>query len=126
MKGVISEWFYSALGGIKAAEGAIAFKEIIVAPKPVGDVEWVNAEHRSMYGYIKSSWCKSGNKFKLNVRIPVNTTALIYVPAKDWETVTEGGVQACGAEGVTLAGIEGDSAVFEVGSGDYAFVSQLP
>lgn len=34
----------------------------------------------SPYGWITSEWTKEKNSFKLHVRIPVNSTANVYLP----------------------------------------------
>ena len=56
--------------------------------------------------------------------VPPNTTALVYVPSSDG-SVTESGKAAEQAAGVKFLRREGQAAVFEVGSGDYAFQSSL-
>jgi alpha-L-rhamnosidase len=61
----------------------------------------------------------------MDVTIPVNTTATVYVPAKDAAGVTESGKPAAKAEGVKVLQMENDAAVFAVGSGHYHFQSNL-
>ena len=58
--------------------------------------------------------------------IPANTSATVVVPAKDPAAVTEGGKPAAEAEGVKFLSSEEEAAVFEVGSGTYAFTSRVP
>ena len=57
--------------------------------------------------------------------IPVNTTATVYVPAKDAVGVTESGKPAAQANGVKFLRMENNAAVYEVGSGTYRFQSTL-
>ena len=59
----------------------------------------------------------------MDVTIPPNTTATVYVPAKDSKSVTESGKQAAKAEGVKFLRMEKDRAVYEVSSGCYRFCS---
>lgn len=121
MFGDIDAWMYEALAGINPDPADPGFKHIIIRPNPVGDLKWAKAHHRTMYGMIKSSWKLDGGKFALDIEIPANTTASVYVPAALANDVTEGGKPAAQAEGVKFVRIEGDRAVFEVGSGVYAF-----
>jgi alpha-L-rhamnosidase len=58
------------------------------------------------------------------VTIPANTRASVYVPAKNAERVTEGGVPASRAAGVRFVTMEDGAAVFNVGSGTYRFVAR--
>jgi hypothetical protein len=58
----------------------------------------------------------------MNVVIPANSTATVYVPGKN---VTEDGVPAANAEGVTFLKMGKDVSVYEVESGSYNFESAL-
>jgi alpha-L-rhamnosidase len=55
--------------------------------------------------------------------IPANTTATVYVPANPGAKVTEGGKPAESAEGVRFVRTQGNAVRYEVGSGEYTFVS---
>ena len=59
----------------------------------------------------------------MTIEVPANTTATVYVPAKDAAQVTESGGPVDQADGVKLLRMEEGRAVFEVGSGAYAFRS---
>ena len=74
-----------------------------------------------MRGRIVSEWKKDGASLKLNVVIPANTTAMVYVPAGDVNAVTEGGKPAGNSEGVKFLRMEANAAVFSIGSGSYTF-----
>ena len=76
-----------------------------------------------MYGRIVSNWKREGAELTMEVTIPPNTTATVYVPAKDSKSVMESGKQAAKAEGVKFLRMEKDRAVYEVGSGCYRFCS---
>jgi alpha-L-rhamnosidase len=80
MLGHIMEWFYEGLGGIRPADGAVAYNKIVIRPQPVGDVTSAKASYQSAYGLISSDWKKQGKIFDLTIHIPVNTTASVYLP----------------------------------------------
>jgi alpha-L-rhamnosidase len=80
MLGHIMEWFYQGLAGISQAANSVAYKNIVIRPQVVGDVTHAAASFQSPYGEIKSAWKKTGNIFELNVTVPVNTVAEIYLP----------------------------------------------
>lgn len=61
----------------------------------------------------------------LAVTIPPNTTATVYVPTEDVESVRESPKPAAKAEGVTFLGMDAGKAVLAVGSGRYRFASKL-
>jgi alpha-L-rhamnosidase len=62
----------------------------------------------------------------LNVTIPTNTTATIWIPAKDAGSVTESGRPAAQSVGIRFLRLDDHTAVYAVGSGTYAFDSVLP
>ncbi|MBL7741829.1 MAG: family 78 glycoside hydrolase catalytic domain [Chitinophagaceae bacterium] len=81
MLGHLMEWFYEGLAGIKQSPDSIAYKKIEIRPQPAGDITFANASYHSPYGEIRSDWKRTGKSFELNVTIPVNTTAEIFLPA---------------------------------------------
>jgi len=122
--GDISTWFYQTLVGINLDPKEIAFKHTIIRPRPIGDLTWVNAAHESMYGTIHSSWRIDDGDFFLNITIPANTSATVYIPTVSAGDITESGKPADKADGVNLIKTEAGSAVYRVQSGKYAFVSK--
>jgi alpha-L-rhamnosidase len=76
----------------------------------------------SPYGRIVSSWAnKPGEPFILNVTVPANTTAYVYVPATSADRVAESDLPLDPASGIRFVKMEGDRAVFEVPAGSYRF-----
>ena len=126
MLGHINEWFYHDLAGIQCDPAAVGFKKVVIKPVPIGDLSWVKAHYDSLYGRIVSNWQLETRNLKLDVTIPINTTATVYVPAKDAAGVTESGKPATKAKGVKFLRTENGAAVYEVGSGIYRFESAWP
>ena len=112
MLGQIQEWFYHDLAGIQS--GGDGFKQINIAPQPVGDVTWVKASYDSVRGRIISNWKRAGGKFTLVVTIPPNTTANVYLPAQSPDLV-------CQSKGTTFIRMQNKVAIFGIGSGTYNF-----
>ena len=81
---------------------------------------WVSA------GPIATAWTLEDQTLELNVTIPANTTATVYLPARDAARVMEGGKPAPQADGVRLVGMQDDIVVLEIGSGHYRFTSRMP
>ncbi|HON48042.1 MAG TPA: family 78 glycoside hydrolase catalytic domain [Kiritimatiellia bacterium] len=124
MFGDLSAWSYQYLGGIRLADSvstiavtddpqAVAFKRFIIAPEPVAGLDWVKAEHDSPYGLIRSEWRRENGVFTLEVEVPANTEATIYLPVKpDAKNVTAD---------VPPIQSDRDRMAFRVGSGCYRF-----
>ena len=119
-------WFYQGLAGIRPDESGPAFKKIIIKPAVVGDLTWVKCGYDSIHGKIVSNWRRDGDKLTMEVTIPINTTAVVYVPAKDAAEVTESGKSAGKMAGVRFLRVQDGAAVYAVGSGAYQFQSTLP
>jgi len=123
MLGHIQQWFFEGLGGI--APGSASFKKIIIKPAIVGDLTWVKASYNSMHGLIATHWIRKGNNLELNVEIPANTTATVYVPAKDGNSIKLNGQPALDSESVRLVKVTGDMVVLEIVSGKYKFTALM-
>lgn len=67
---------------------------------------------------------KGDDSFTLEVSVPANTTATIYVPATDATSVTESARPIHAAGGVRFLRMEGNRIVLAVDSGRYRFVSR--
>jgi alpha-L-rhamnosidase len=91
MLGHVMEWFYAGLGGIGQAEHSSAFKEIIFQPQLAGDLNEVKTSFHSPYGLIRSEWKRKGSAFHIEVEIPHNTTATLFLPTGDRNTVKVNG-----------------------------------
>ena len=81
-------------------------------------------DYQSIYGLIKSGWKKDASGFKLQVLIPVNTTAEIWLPAKENVLITEGGKSISSLNEIKLLKYEKGYAVFAAGSGEYEFLAK--
>jgi len=82
MLGHLMEWFYAGLGGIYQAENSVAYSEIIIAPKPVGDIKWVKCSFSSPKGKITSDWKKSNHSFMLKIEVPENAEGMVVLPTE--------------------------------------------
>ena len=119
--GSCEQWMFASLAGIDT-DGA-GFKKLVIRPTPGQGITWVKADYDSIQGKIATSWKADGGRLTLDVTIPPNTTATVYVPAKDASGVTESGKPAAQAKGVKFLRMENGAAVYEVESGRYQFGS---
>lgn len=113
-------WFYTGLAGIRPASPG--YKNITIKPAVVGDLTWARAEQLSPFGPIRSSWRLAPNHhLTLDVTIPPNTTAIIYVPTTHPDSVTESNNPAAQSPSVHFLRADDRYAIYEVGSGHYLF-----
>ncbi|WP_262704197.1 MULTISPECIES: alpha-L-rhamnosidase [Streptomyces] len=115
--GSVGEWMYQNITGI--APAAPGFREILIRPRPGGEVRSAEGRYDSLYGPVTTRWSQGGDNgedFTLTVSIPVNTTARIWVPARRAADVT--------ASGARLLRMADGCAVFAVGSGTHHFLTR--
>jgi len=91
MMGQIEEWFYRSLAGIVPDETNPGFKHFFIQPEIVGDMTFVKASYKSVYGVIVSEWEKKEGQLILKIEIPANTSATIKLPIAKKQTVTING-----------------------------------
>ena len=123
--GAVGEWVWRELAGINPDEDQPGYKHFVIRPRPCGGLTWVKARYDSIRGPIVSEWKIADGRFQLHVEIPANTTATVFVPAKDAAAVTESGKPAAEAAGVKLLRTEAGTAVFAVESGRYRFEARV-
>ena len=116
-------WFYENLAGICSDPKIPGFKHIIMDPVITGDLKFVKATYQSVYGLVASAWNIKDGKFIWEISIPPNTTATVYIPAKSENDVKEGRKKASDVKGVRYQRVENGKTIYEIGSGDYRFVS---
>jgi len=121
MFGSVCQWFYQNLGGISPDQNNPGFKHAIIKPSPVISLSFANASYQSMYGEIKTQWKFVGEDYLLNVTLPANTSATVFVLAENEGKVTESGKSISKNPYVQYLKNEGKFAVYEVESGDYQF-----
>ncbi len=119
--GAVGNWLYNKVAGIQTASETPGYKKIIIKPHITEKLSYAKAEYHSVYGKILSHWQLAGDKLKLKVIIPANTTAQIHIPAKGVEQILENNTPVSGDQNIKVAGIKDGWVVLETGSGEYNF-----
>ena len=91
--GAVGDWMYRKIGGINQLEAG--YHRVSVKPMFVRGIEEAETTLETPYGKVRSYWRCRDKRIRVEVSIPANTSALLYLPEK---------------EGVT-----------EVGSGEYVY-----
>ncbi len=124
MFGSISNWFYSYLAGIRPADDATGFNKIIIQPE-ISNLQWARATYNSVLGEVSSYWKKTGSTFTLDVTIPVNASAVVYLPAS-LQNIRESNTKIKSEGSVSLIGNQDNESIIQIGSGRYHFTAILP
>jgi alpha-L-rhamnosidase len=121
--GSVGQWLFSDVAGISRDKSAAGYERIVIKPYVGGGLRFARGSYNSLHGLISTSWKLNGAKLSLDVVIPANTMALIYVPSTDRTKVTESGRLAASSQCLTFLRFDGNFAVFIAGSGSYSFRS---
>jgi alpha-L-rhamnosidase len=119
--GAIGAWLYAVVAGIDVDPEKPGYKHIIMRPRPGGGLTGAKAEFLSQYGLIRSAWKWENGVFEWRISVPANTTATVHIPFSGGASIWEGDQLAEKADCVSLLFREDDTAVYQVGSGDYHF-----
>ena len=111
--GAVVGWIFDQPAGIR--NDSPGFKLVTVAPQIDPKLSWLKSSYESVQGTIVSEWSVKNGKLTMRVVVPPNTTAQIFVPARN---VTSPQLRRGMEFHQTLAWAT-------VGSGDYTFTGDL-
>ena len=118
--GAIGDWMYRTIAGIDTKTEAPGYKEIVIKPTVGGNLESAAADYETNYGKVSSHWKLENGMLLLDVEIPANTNATVYIPDSG-NIVTESGKPIDLQQEIKMAKQETGYVVVNVGSGIYHF-----
>lgn len=125
MFGDVSNWFFQWVAGIGLDPDSPGFAHIRIQPQPLAGLTWAKASYDSVRGRIVSHWERKAGAFSLDLTIPANTQATLYLPSADASSIKESGIAARSAKGVRFLREQAGCALFDIGCGHYRFESRL-
>ena len=121
--GAIGDWMYRNVTGLDTYDDGAGYKKIIIRPHPGGNLEYAQASLETGYGKLSVQWKITAGKFMMDVEIPANTVASIYLPGANVGEVLENGNPLSQTKEITVSGKERNYVVLQTGSGTYHFSS---
>jgi alpha-L-rhamnosidase len=113
----IEEWFQTGIAGIQEPDTSVAYDALLIKPQPVGDLTSASGSYLTPKGEATTSWTLNDEgRFMLEVGIPANTSAEVWVP-------TEGSRGLWASPRATFERMEDGYAVYSVASGAFRFMS---
>jgi len=119
--GAIGDWMYRVIAGIDTKTDEPGYKQIIIKPTIGGNLQYAYADYETNYGKVSSHWKIDGGNLSLDVEIPANTTATIYIPAGNGSTVMESGKPIAPEPDIKQVDPVTGYVVVNIGSGIYHF-----
>ncbi len=115
--GAIGNWIYSCLGGLNKIEEFPGYKRFEIKPLIPKEIEFSNLKYESVFGEIAIVWKKIKRGLKMEVKVPANTSALLYFPSIDRE------LKNLKIEGIEFIKQTSEATIFKVVAGGYTIES---
>ncbi|MBC7773958.1 MAG: glycoside hydrolase family 78 protein [Phycisphaerae bacterium] len=119
--GAIGDWMYRVMAGLDTETDAPGYKAIRIQPRPGGGFTEAAATLQTLYGQTSSRWQQNGKSLTLDVEIPANTTATVFVPTSEVSAITESGKPLKSLPEIRIEGAQNGFVVLKMGSGKYLF-----
>jgi len=119
--GAIGDWMYRVIAGINTEADGAGYKKIRIQPYIDTVLNNVSASLLTNYGTVSSSWAYGKDKFHFTVEIPANTTASIFIPARNADLIKEDGKPLNAIKELQVKGSENGFVIVTSGSGKYLF-----
>ena len=115
MFGVVTEWYYRWLGGIRPDPKHPGFKEFILNPSTPKGLNYVNSTYNSPFGKIISNWKKESSKsYRYEITIPKGSIANVSLPVSYSQQIK---IRLNNIEVKDINGLK--SGKFRLNNGDY-------
>jgi alpha-L-rhamnosidase len=110
-------YFFEMLGGIKSSVDKPGYKEFTVNPVAADNITNTSVIVPTPYGNIKNSWEKTDSDFSMNLAVPFNTKASIFMDKNEMESLKIDGIKLSELQKVNKIEIRDSNVI--LGSGIY-------
>jgi alpha-L-rhamnosidase len=86
--GAVADWMHRVVGGIAPLEPGYA--RVLVAPRPGGDLTWVNTSLDTPHGRVQVKWRSEGGEVTVEAELPAGVTGLLSLPGRPDEEIGSG------------------------------------
>ncbi|MFZ1291647.1 MAG: family 78 glycoside hydrolase catalytic domain [Melioribacteraceae bacterium] len=122
MTGSIDAYFYKTLAGINFDEEKPGNEKLIIKPYIPENLSFVKSSIKTVNGTLSVDWKKGGDNFILNVEIPANSTAEIFIPNIFNNEIYEGNLPVNLIEEIKFLESKENFTKFSLVSGKYEFL----
>jgi alpha-L-rhamnosidase len=78
--GSVGDWLYGYVAGIDQTPDSVAYRELLLRPRPGGALTWARAEQETARGRVACGWSLDGDRLTVTATVPPNCTALLELP----------------------------------------------
>ena len=121
--GSVIEWMFIHGLGINTEDAG--YRNIVIKPAVSKEMGFMEGSYDCINGKISSGWKWKGSKLTLDVSIPANTKAKVYIPTSKPLAIKEGKLRLNKVDGIKVLESGEEEVVVEIGSGDYTFTTTI-
>ena len=125
MLGHLLEWLYSGLGGIRQSPDAPSYEKVIIYPELVRNVTWAETTFNTIHGDVSCNWKIVKNNIVMNIKVPVNCTAIVSIPQTNPQFIFENENLIKQVNQVKIIEVSASRTLCEISSGEYNFRAHL-
>jgi alpha-L-rhamnosidase len=86
--GSVGGWMHGHLAGLSPTEPG--YRRVLVRPRPTAEFKSASASHVSPYGRHSVAWEMDGERLRVRIEVPPNTSAEVVLPAGTHEVTVDG------------------------------------
>jgi alpha-L-rhamnosidase len=117
-------WFYRKLAGMEIDPAEPGYRHIIYKPHTVPEISYVKYFNQTVLGDAGIHWKQSPDHFTMEVKVPIGSTATVFVPGSDLDSILESGHSVKDSDFIRFVEISDDGyVILKVPSGIYRFES---
>lgn len=121
----IGGWYIESIAGIQHDPEEPAYKHILIKPGIDNDLTWAQGEISSPRGTIRTSWKRNDDRLELDVGVPPNTTATVYLPSANGNKTLVNQSEVRLAPGVLNVVTKESCQLIDVTSGHFHFECKI-
>jgi alpha-L-rhamnosidase len=121
--GTIDDWLFGDVAGLRPL--APGWRRIGIHPALIAWLDHAEADTLTPYGHAAVSWSHAQGGLRLDVEVPVGSTAEVRMPTSAPEMITESGQHLSTLPWIRNLRVCGTDTSFELESGHYHFFDNL-
>ena len=121
--GSVAEWMFLHAAGIDTEDSG--YRNIIIKPAISQEMNFIKGSYKSINGTISTAWNWKGNKLIMNIEIPANTSAKVYIPTTNVSGIKENNKSLSKLSEIKVLESTDTETILEIGSGQYSFSTKM-
>ncbi|WP_142785507.1 alpha-L-rhamnosidase [Changchengzhania lutea] len=117
--GSVTQWMFQCALGIDSEDSG--YRNIIIKPAISKDMGFMKGSYKSINGIISSAWDWKENTLIMDIGIPVNTKAKVFIPSNNVSTLKESNISILELHNINILEVNDKETVLKIGSGHYSF-----